>query len=282
MVGWALGSVLLLAGATPSPADFDSAVRAAYAGAYEVARREFRKLADDGDPRGWNGLGVLYLNGFGVDRDMAGAHAWFRKAAEGGLRAAQTNLGELYENGWGVEQDYPEAANWYRRAAERGDSEAQCALGLLYASGRGVDLSYAEALRWFRAAGEQGHAESQANIGHLYRAGDGVERNYVQAYAWYGIAAAGGYDWAPELRDEVANYLTETELERAQALARAMYRRFVPRDPVLTRQARGGDGQPPASESSEHGSAPAGTRGRYGFSLRPAESPESDDEVQDS
>ena len=218
----ALAGLLLISGA-PALADFDDAVRAATRGEYSRAEVEFRRLADAGDARGQNGLGVLYLRGTGVEQDIARAVRWFRLAARHGYPAAQTNLGLLYENGWGVPQDDAQAYRWYLRAAHQGDVEARTSVALLLAKGRGTAQDLRAAFKWFERAAHQGHVEAWAHIGHMYRAGEGVTRDYVSSYAWYGIAAAGGYQGAVELRDSVGGFLTQTELERARAMARSLY-----------------------------------------------------------
>ena len=105
-------------------ADYDAAVDAANKRDYLSAAQEFQRLAEDGDPRGENGLGVLYANGLGVRKDAKLAADWFTKAAEKGYKAAQNNLGELYLSGAGVEKDYAAAGMWFRKAAAQGDSLA--------------------------------------------------------------------------------------------------------------------------------------------------------------
>ena len=210
--------------------DFDTAVRAAKSGDYEVALQMFQDMAADGDARGENGLGVLYLRGQGVERDVDLAASLFRSAAEKGLRTAQKNLGELHMEGVGVARDFLAARRWFRLAASQGDSGAQLSLGVLYAQGMGVEQDYAQAMSWFRESAEQGNAEAQANIGHLYRAGYGIERDYVLAYAWYGVSAANGFEMGPELRESVAEYLTPSQLEHARAIAREIWQSLGSRE----------------------------------------------------
>ena len=214
---------LLLLGTVPVLADFDEAVRAAHRGEYGWAESEFRRLADAGDARGQNGLGVLYLRGTGVEQNIAAAVRWFRLAARQGYHAAQTNLGLLYENGWGVPRDDEQAYLWYSRAAHQGDVEAQTSVALMLAKGLGTRRNPGAALRWFQRAARQGHVEAWTHIGHMYRAGEGVPRDYVLSYAWYGIAAAGGHPGGVELRDTVGRFLTQSELEQARAMARSLY-----------------------------------------------------------
>ncbi len=204
--------------------DFDVAIQAVETGDFETALHEFEALAAGGDPRGENGLGVLYLRGHGLERDPERAFALFRSAAEKGLRAAEKNLGELYTEGVGVPRDDVVAAHWFGLAAAQGDAGAQLNLGVMHVEGRGVVQDYSRAMDWFRKSAGQGNAEAQAHIGHLYRAGYGVERDYVLAYAWYGVAAASGFEMGPELRESVAELLTPSQLERGRSIARGMWK----------------------------------------------------------
>src|SRR4051794_37720189 len=68
--------------------------------------------------RGLNDLGVMYLNGRGVQPDLAAAFAFFSAAAEGGDPLAMNNLGWIYQNGLGLEADQKKAKELYARAAQ--------------------------------------------------------------------------------------------------------------------------------------------------------------------
>jgi TPR repeat protein len=122
----------------PAQAGFDEAAAAFAAGNYAKALQEIHPLAQEGDPRGQYGMGVLYENGYGVAKDLKLAMVWYLKAAKQGNIDAQYNLGAMYEHGVGMPVNYPEAAHWYRPAAEQGDIDALSNLGALYQDGKGV------------------------------------------------------------------------------------------------------------------------------------------------
>ena len=224
--------VLAVALVCPLPsarADFDTALAAVDSGDYALALMEFRALAQRGDPRGENGLGILHLRGNAVPRDLKAAFNFFHSAATKGLAVAQNNLAETYDNGWGVRADPLQARHWYAVAAEQGNVDARAALGIMLLDGRGVPQATEQGRAWLEQAAYAGHPEAQAHLGHLYRAGDaGLARDYVKAYAWYGVAAAGGYDMGPEFRDSVALYLSPADLRAAQQLARALHQKHGP------------------------------------------------------
>jgi uncharacterized protein len=74
-------------------------------------------------------LGLMYVNGHGVQRDDSAAALWFRKAAEQGYALAQSNLGTMYLYGHGMTQNDTEAVMWFRKAADQGDAVAEFLLG---------------------------------------------------------------------------------------------------------------------------------------------------------
>jgi hypothetical protein len=121
-------------------------------GAYGIALREWRPLAEQGNAKAQYNLGLMYRNGHGVPQDDAEAMGWWRKAAEQGNAGAQNNLGVMYRNGHGVPQDYAEAMGWYRKAAEQGYATAQHNLGVMYGKGLGVPQDEAQAYMWFKLA----------------------------------------------------------------------------------------------------------------------------------
>jgi len=85
--------------------------------------------------------------------DYAAALRLWRPLAETGNARAQNNLGVMYENGKGVPQNINEAVRWYRLAAEQGYAGAQNNLGLIYAIGRGgLQRDPLRAYMWFSLA----------------------------------------------------------------------------------------------------------------------------------
>ena len=132
---------------------------------FATALKEWRPLAEQGDAKAQNKLGIMYSAGQGVAKNDKQAVIWYTKAAEQGYAAAQFNLGNSYSVGQGVEQDDKQAALWYRKAAEQGDPDAQGKLGYMYFTGNGVPRNYAEAVAWFRKAAKQGNTTAEENLG---------------------------------------------------------------------------------------------------------------------
>ena len=151
-----VAAVILSACATHTQADMKDGYAAYKSGDYETAMKEFRPLAEHGDP------------------------------------AAQIAVGWLFDSGRGVAHDDTEAIRWYTLAADQGCAVAQQYLGTMYASGSGVPWNFETAARWFRAAADQGDAGGLYGLGVLYRDGDGVVADPVAAYRWFTLAVTHG------------------------------------------------------------------------------------------
>lgn len=71
-------------------------------------------------------IGDLYLEGSGVEQDIAKAAEWYRKSAAHGYATAMLALGDIYCEGVGnVEQDLIKAKEWYEKAKEAGSEDAE-------------------------------------------------------------------------------------------------------------------------------------------------------------
>ena len=66
---------------------------------YGTAKKDYLEAAQAGDPVAMNGMGWLYENGLGVEKDGAKAMSWYQKAADAGYARAMDNVGWLYQHG---------------------------------------------------------------------------------------------------------------------------------------------------------------------------------------
>ena len=93
----------------------------------------------------------------------------FRPLAEEGNPDAQALLGGMYLRGRGVEQNFEKAADWLKLAADQNDAIAQNNLGWLYQNGRGVSRDFQEAMRWLKNLGEGRNTRDQYRYDRLRR-----------------------------------------------------------------------------------------------------------------
>ena len=104
--------------------------------------------------------------------------------------------------------------------ALNGNADAQYNLGIMYASGLGVTQDYNEAVKWFRLSSGQGNAQAQDIYGLMYASGRGVTQDYVRVHMWLNISASSGDKNAESSRDIVAKKMSQTQIEKAQEMAR--------------------------------------------------------------
>jgi TPR repeat protein len=164
------------------------------------ALRYFLAAANAGDVPSQYVAGVFTRNGTGTPADLAGALQWFQKAAANGEPRAQNELGLMYQSGRGVTADQVEAAKWFRLAAKNGNHVAEYNMALLTAQSDDPSA----AVGWYRRAAEHGLAEAQVKLGALYTKGEGVEPSRDQALLWYQRAALQGNAEAKESLRQLA------------------------------------------------------------------------------
>ena len=228
-LGAGLICLALVLAVPASGQDLESAVEAEATGDYVAARREYRRLAEQGNADAQFILAGMYYDGIGGPQDYKESIKWYRLAAEQGNPDFQSILARMYFDGRGVQKDYFEAAKWYQRAAEQGNSKDQAKLGWMYANNRGVPLNYKEAIKWYKLAAEQHNDWAQYNLGILYSRGQGVPQDFVQAHMWFNLSAASaaqGRPQAAEARDRLAGNMTSAQIAEAQELAKEWLERY--------------------------------------------------------
>ncbi|GAA5647518.1 tetratricopeptide repeat protein [Vibrio proteolyticus] len=79
------------------------------------------------------------------------AFYWLQRSADNGNLTAQARLGHAYLDGHGVDQDVAEGMFWLNRAATQGDVDAQYELGQWFESKHATDI----ALGWYQLAAQR-------------------------------------------------------------------------------------------------------------------------------
>ncbi|HEY1614264.1 MAG TPA: hypothetical protein VGF97_11280 [Rhizomicrobium sp.] len=176
-------------------------------------------LADGGNSKAEELLGLQYLDGEGVAVNEAEAAKWLERAASQGEAVAAYRLGTLYERGHGVPADAAKAVQWYGVAAKAGNRKAMHNLAVAYAQGAGAEKNLTSAAQWFSRAAELGLADSEFNLAVLYERGMGVPQNLTDAYKWYAIAAAQGDTESKARIDALATQLSAGDKSAAEKAA---------------------------------------------------------------
>ena len=118
-------SLLTCAGGVAIAQDLDAGLKAAQAGDFQTALKEWKPLADQGHAGAQYNLGLMYANGYGVPEDDAEAVRWYRLAADQGHAGAQHRLGLMYYNGEGVLRDNVTAHMWFNIAGANGAEDGR-------------------------------------------------------------------------------------------------------------------------------------------------------------
>lgn len=142
--------------------------------------------ARKGEPYSQNMLGVIYAY---REENYLKAAKWFRFAAERGFHWSQYHLGQLLYDHLG---DYTEGIRFIRLSAEQGNSSACYSLGYMYSRHQEIK-NYTESLKWFRRAAEQGLAAAQYATGLMYLEGLGTPKDTAEGTQWIRKAAEQGH-----------------------------------------------------------------------------------------
>ena len=183
-----------------------------------VEPKALRDAASDGDHKAQFEIGLRFTEARGVKRDLKEAAKWYQYSAAQGFAPGQYRLGSLFEKGVGVDRDITKAAMWYERAAEQGNARAMHNLAVISAMGNEGKTDMATATKWFHEAANLGVKDSQFNLGILYGQGMGLPQNLTNSYKWFALAAKTGDSDAAKKRDEVANAMDPSELDKARVL----------------------------------------------------------------
>jgi len=215
-------------------ADFDSALQMYHRGDHENAYKEWRKLAEEGDPKSQYEVGLMYETGQVVQKDYNEAIKWYRLSSDKNVGAAQNNLGLMYIEGRGVSKNEKAAVKLFYRAGENGSLAGIFHLALCFEKGVGIPQDYKMSALVYLEAAERGYAPAQANVGLLYAKGvSGVPQDYTLAYKWLSLAVKNlEGDTKTKMQrslNKVSKNLTPNELEKMNKVIKE-WKPFVEND----------------------------------------------------
>lgn len=191
--------------------------------------KDFRKKAMKGSMPATYLLGkFLYRQGKGVPTDFKEAADCFRKAGDAGNSVSAMTLGIMYMHGHGVEKNLEASNQLIKQLANQGFLPAQVALGRLYNQGlkkEKILVDYTESAKWYLMAAKQGKIEAQMALAGYYYKGLGVTKDLVSAYAWSYIAASNDSNAAIEsaaFRTGLTLLLTPVQIQKAKDFAKSL------------------------------------------------------------
>ncbi|WP_052074679.1 tetratricopeptide repeat protein [Shewanella mangrovi] len=112
--------------------------------------------ADRGDAQSQYLLGLMYISGRYMSKDIDKGMGLLRQAADANDADAQRALADLTFEGRIVARNLSTAEHWYRKLADTGDHWAKFRLGFVYAAGgTGVARDCGKAVHYFSDAGDK-------------------------------------------------------------------------------------------------------------------------------
>ena len=159
----------------------------------------YARLAKRGNVKAMNQLGMMYLNGDGVEQDYNKARRLFGNAAKGGDNHAKCNLALMYQKGMGVPLDYGKSFALYMSAAEAGSAKGLYGAGYHLYKGLGVNQNYAKAISLLEKGSAKGHSGCDLLLASYYANGYGGDADAERAEQHYRHASRRGNSWTVDV-----------------------------------------------------------------------------------
>ncbi len=117
-------------------------------------------------------MGLIYLHGEGVSKNIAFAKKYFNEAAKRGHAPSMAQLGLMV-----IKSNEKAGLYWLKKSANAGYLQAKGILGSMYVEGSIIDADADDGLRMLEAAADQGDHEAMRLLGNLLVRGDFIEHN---------------------------------------------------------------------------------------------------------
>ena len=127
------------------------------------------------------------------------------KGADLGHQWCKQRLGDIYLNGYGVNKDVKESIRWYSEAAKQGNMQSLVNVITLTSFGDGADKDRFEwALSLLENYADNGDTDAIYKLGTYYYTGSGVEKDLDKARSWYMKGADLGHRDSIEMLEKIA------------------------------------------------------------------------------
>ena len=182
----------------------------------EAAIKLYSEAAEKRDADALLNLGIIYMLGDTVDRDLEKALSYLNQININDKPVAGRYIGDIYQySDDSIERE--KSKRYYEAAAGKGDLVSYNTLARLAQAGKDGEKNIEQAISYYKYAASQGHTPSQYALGTLYaNGGEGVQRNILTAYAWLSLAATEGLPVAIQAQRQLEESMTLSELDKAR------------------------------------------------------------------
>lgn len=144
----------------------------------------YKHLVKENDINAMHELGLIYLKGDGIAKNLNTAFELFTQASELGNLESTYILGKIYQAKSTKYYDQTKAYNTFVESANKGHAKSQMMIGRFFLMGDIVDKDYEKALHYFKLASKQKEYEANCYIAYMYSAGMGVFPNFGRAHVF--------------------------------------------------------------------------------------------------
>lgn len=144
----------------------------------------YKDLVRDNDPKAMHELGIIYLKGDGIAKNLNKAYELFSKASSLGNLESTYLLGKIYLSKNTKYHNLIKAYNTFVDGANKGHGKSQLMIARFLLMGEIVDKDYEKALHYFRLASKQKEYEANCYIAYMYASGTGVFPNFGRAHTF--------------------------------------------------------------------------------------------------
>ncbi len=153
----------------------------------EMSENSLMVLAYDGDAEACYHLGLRFDYGVsGTQQNFSSAFDWYRTADAYGHNKAASGLGYLYLNGCGVDKNLSIARQYFIRAVEKNDPQDYVGLGRVGLEEKVPDEQVQKDIYTnILAAKNKGVLDGKYYLGYLYEKGIGTKKRPKKAFTLY-------------------------------------------------------------------------------------------------
>ncbi len=155
---------------------------------YKEALQILIPLADAGDPKAQNDVGIMYETGQGITANFKVASKYYGDSAEQGYAEGECNFGLIKK----AQKKYHEAVQLFQKSANQGNMCGEHYLAVMYQHGKGIKRDYSKALEYYKKSADKGYILAQSNLAVMYEKGKGTKINLSEAIRYYELSADGG------------------------------------------------------------------------------------------
>lgn len=136
-------------------------------------------------PEVYHCLGLMYLNGLGVEKNIETAYQNFQKGEQVKNKECLTEIGKLHFHGELGTVDYQKAKEYFELAMKMNDPAAIYMLGEMHLQGLIFESNIEKAKEYYEIADLKGDRDATLRLGELYLSGQGVEKDLEKARLYF-------------------------------------------------------------------------------------------------